>query len=101
MVRPGLPARFTIGNADANQDGALRIEFTVQSGPLAAGARTVRFEATVLERMGGAWVMVSQPSLLMREGTVARLSSAKDLSRLELSVRAESILDPRAEPSGG
>ena len=101
MVRPGLPARFTIGNADADQDGALRIEFTVQSGPLAAGARTVRFEATVLERMGGAWVMVSQPSLLMREGTVARLSSAKDLSRLELSVRAESILDPRAEPSGG
>ncbi|HZH44241.1 MAG TPA: hypothetical protein VEY50_09190 [Lysobacter sp.] len=83
----GKPARVTL--TEKAGDGSLRVQVTASpAGKLANGTKVVQFNAVVVERIAGAWVILAEPSMKVAESQAGSTTLESPLGSLRIDVRA-------------
>lgn len=92
----GSPAVVTVTGPE-QADGAYRIQATATPGAkTASGKGTVRIDLVVLEQIGGAWVILGEPSVVAYEGVQSSVEVAGAVGGFKLNATATPEFNAKA-----
>jgi hypothetical protein len=101
VLPAGEMARIEVAN-DKNPDSGIRLDLTVSDAGLnKKKARQARIAAVVHEKVGGAWVLLSEPGIIAPLQTRNSMAVDSPLGKLELRFLIVTKLVPASALSGG